>query len=106
MYFNDYQDHARKFAIYPREQGAAYTVLGLCSEAGEVADKVKKALRDGWSPQYLREEIKKELGDVLWYVSQVAHEFDLKLDVVATDNIEKLISRQMRNKLQGSGDVR
>jgi NTP pyrophosphatase (non-canonical NTP hydrolase) len=106
MYINDYQTEARKFAIYPAERGPVYTVLGLVSECGEVADKVKKAMRDNWHDSQLREEVKKELGDVLWYVAMVAHEFDLKLDVVATDNIEKLHSRAMRGKLTGSGDSR
>lgn len=106
MYLNDYQAHAKEYAIYPKENGVHYTMHGLTSEVGEVADKVKKSMRDGWPALMLREEVKKELGDVLWYVAMMAHEFDLKLMDVAVGNIAKLNDRKIRSKLTGSGDNR
>ena len=85
-----------------------YPTLGLASEAGEVAGKVKKIMRDdsGVVSDEKREDIKSELGDVLWYVSQCATEFGLSLDDIAQANIEKLFSRKDRGVLGGSGDGR
>ena len=106
MYLNDYQKHALEYAIYPRENAIHYTMHGLTSEVGEVADKVKKSMRDGWAPLMLREEVKKELGDVLWYVAAMAREFDLNLMDIAVGNIAKLNDRKLRGKITGSGDGR
>ncbi len=109
MTFEEYQKTSRETAIYPDlDSNFIYPTLGLVGEAGEVAEKVKKILRDdgGEVSEEKRQELKKELGDVLWYLAQVATEMKLPLEEVATHNIEKLISRQQRNQLHGSGDDR
>ena len=80
-------------------------LLGLCGEAGEVAEKVKKNIRDGASPTF-KEDMKKELGDVLWYISALARDLDIDLDTIAQMNLQKLKDRQERNQIQGSGDNR
>ena len=87
---------------------STYPALGLCGEAGEAAEKVKKALRDdgGVLTDERRAALAGELGDVLWYVAQLATEAGLDLDTLAEDNLAKLLSRQERNVLQGSGDTR
>ncbi len=109
MDFKEYQKFSRETAIYPNVgQNFIYPVLGLVGEAGEVAEKVKKVLRDdgGVVSETKRAEIQKELGDVLWYLAQIATELNLSLDDVATSNIDKLVSRQERGVLSGSGDNR
>ncbi len=85
-----------------------YPVMGLANEAGEVAGKVKKIFRDhgGTLSDAHIEDISKELGDVLWYVSQVAAEINVPLSRIASENIEKLQSRKARGTLKGSGDNR
>jgi NTP pyrophosphatase (non-canonical NTP hydrolase) len=85
-----------------------YPTLGLSGEAGEVAEKIKKVIRDkeGKIDNETREMIRKELGDVMWYVAQLATELDLTLDEIASANIEKLASRLERGKIGGSGDDR
>jgi len=107
MEFNQYQEAARETAIYPSEQGLIYTALGLTGEAGEVAEKVKKMIRDGieLDPKY-QGKIARELGDVLWYVANLAHEIGVTLDTVAKANLNKLSSRKDRNALKGEGDDR
>jgi NTP pyrophosphatase (non-canonical NTP hydrolase) len=106
--FADYQRHARETAEYPREAWLAYPALGLAGEAGEVAEHAKKAIRDdgGTVSDERRAAMAKELGDVLWYVSQLASELGLELEDVAAGNLEKLRSRQRRGVLSGSGDDR
>lgn len=93
-------------AIYPQVGGFGYVypALKLAGEAGEVAEKIGKSFRDGHELD--REEVKKELGDVLWYVAALAKEFDLTLDEVMAANIDKLADRQVRGVLHGSGDNR
>jgi NTP pyrophosphatase (non-canonical NTP hydrolase) len=109
MELSTYQRRSRDTAVYP-DAGAnlVYPALGLCGESGEVAEKVKKAIRDdgGVLTAERREALAAELGDVLWYVAQVATEADLDLAEVAAANLEKLASRQRRQVLQGSGDAR
>lgn len=109
MDLNDYQLQARTTARYP-DVGAnpIYPTLGLCGEAGEVADKVKKVLRDrgGVFEPLVVEDLALELGDVLWYVSQLASELGLELDDVAQANLAKLEGRARRQTLGGSGDHR
>ena len=85
-----------------------YPALGLCGEAGEAAEKVKKAIRDdaGELTPERREALAAELGDVLWYVAQLATEAGLDLDQLARSNLDKLLSRRDRAVLQGSGDFR
>lgn len=106
MNFKEYQKRANATAIYDSKFSILYPTLGLTGEAGEVADKVKKIIRDGKSVVNERVEIAKELGDVLWYLAAVARDIGVSLDDVAMMNIEKLESRKERGTLQGNGDNR
>lgn len=109
MEFNEYQKQSRTTAKYPHVgNNFIYPTLGLAGESGEVAEKIKKIIRDdgGSVSAEKREEIAKELGDVLWYVAQIAAELGLSLENVAQGNLEKLSSRAARMKLGGSGDNR
>lgn len=109
MDFKEYQEKSRKTAVYPnRDNNFVYPTIGLSGEVGEVSEKVKKIIRDdeGAVSEEKKSEIEKELGDVLWYVSQLASEFGLSLDSIAERNIKKLFSRLERGKIQGSGDNR
>jgi len=119
---DNYQQDTGLTAIYPHsgsgnEDAANYCILGLIGEAGEIANKFKKLYRD--APNFathpaeyydfyakLREDLFKELGDGLWYTSQLATELGATLGSVAADNIRKLNSRKERGKLHGSGDER
>lgn len=96
-------------AIYPAQgHNYSYPALGLVGEAGEVAEKIKKIIRDqdGELTDMNREEIAKELGDVLWYIAILSDEMGVTLDKVAEMNIYKLTSRKKRGVLSGSGDNR
>lgn len=109
MEFNEYQKKARKTAMYPNlGSNFVYPTLGLAGEAGEVAEKIKKVIRDGDGvvSEEKKEDLSKELGDVLWYVANLAQELGLDLEAIAQKNIEKLRSRQDRGKLKGDGDNR
>ena len=109
MAFLEYEEIFRKTAIYPDAgNNIYYPTLGLAGEAGEVAEKVKKVMRDhdGHISEDTREELKKELGDVLWYLNALCLELGTDLEVVARMNMDKLLSRLKRNVLQGSGDNR
>ena len=109
MEFNQYQEEARTSAIYPNKgNNFIYPTLGLAGEAGEVAEKIKKIIRDsdGIVSEEKKAELAKELGDVLWYISNLAEELGLKLEDVARGNIEKLRSRLERGKVHGNGDNR
>lgn len=108
MDLSEYQRESRRTAEYPREAWLAYPALGLAGEAGEVAEHAKKAIRDdsGKVSDERRAAMSKELGDVLWYIAQLATELDLDLDQIAKQNLEKLFSRQQRGVLSGSGDDR
>lgn len=108
MTLDEYQQHALETAIYPAEQRIVYPTLGLTGEAGEVADKVKKVIRDN-ALQFTddrRLEIAKELGDVMWYCATLAHDLGYTLDCIAQMNVDKLRSRKERHILHGSGDNR
>ncbi len=109
MNFDDYQIEARKTAIYPDIGfNLVYPVLGLNGEAGEVAEKIKKLLRDNSNEQTpeFREAIAKELGDVLWYTAAMCSELHISMSLVAANNIAKLTDRSIRDVLSGSGDDR
>ncbi|QQS60576.1 nucleoside triphosphate pyrophosphohydrolase family protein [Candidatus Falkowbacteria bacterium] len=109
MELNEYQAKAFATANYP-SIGASYVypALGLAGEAGEVVEKVKKIFRNhnGVVTDEYRDLIKKELGDVLWYMAVLSQEFDFKLEDVAKLNIEKLASRAKRGALHSDGDNR
>jgi NTP pyrophosphatase (non-canonical NTP hydrolase) len=109
MDLNAYQSAARQTASYPDVgRNPIYPTLGLTGEAGEVADKVKKVLRDqdGVFDESAREAIKLELGDVLWYIAQLSMELGYDLEDVAAANLAKLSSRAARGRISGSGDQR
>lgn len=121
MTVNEYQEAALATAVYPEQFRVIYPALGMNGEAGEVADKVKKVIRDTVLladdcgaddcgaivlPHDKRIELAKEIGDVLWYCATLAYDIGMKLDDVAQMNINKLKSRQERGKLSGSGDNR
>jgi NTP pyrophosphatase (non-canonical NTP hydrolase) len=106
MQLSAYQIAARKTAIYPEEAKVTYPALGLAGEVGEVCNKIKKVTRDGLSIDDIRSDLFKELGDVLWYLSALAHDLDISLENLAEQNLEKLQTRQERGTLQGSGDNR
>jgi NTP pyrophosphatase (non-canonical NTP hydrolase) len=110
MRFEEYQLLAGKTAIYPREgsEGILYTTLGLTNEAGEVAGKVKKVLRDndGLFTEELKAKIGDEVGDVLWYCAMLCQELGISLNIAALQNLEKLRSRNERGVLKGDGDKR
>jgi NTP pyrophosphatase (non-canonical NTP hydrolase) len=102
MDFDAYIYEARKTAIYPRNRSLEYLALGLASEAGEVAGKIKKWLREDDYDAYIADE----LGDVLWYMTMLGDELGYSLDEIMERNIAKLQDRQARDQLQGSGDER
>ena len=109
MNLDDYQKAALRTAA-PRDKKNEFfhLVLGLVGESGEIAEKVKKVIRDHDSDlsRVDVEDLKKELGDVMWYVAVLADYFDIRLSEVGEQNIEKLASRQERRVLGGSGDNR
>ena len=108
MELNKYQQEALVTAVYPEDKKVIYPALGLCGESGEVAEKVKKVIRDnnGELTEEKRLEIAKEIGDVLWYVATLSHDLGYELEDIALMNINKLRSRQKRDKINGSGDNR
>ena len=108
MDFTTYQQKSRETAIYKSELKLLYPALGLAGEAGEVCEKIKKIYRDkdGEMSSNDRLDIRKELGDVPWYISQIACDIDVTLASVATANLEKLRVRKENGTLGGSGDDR
>lgn len=107
--FNAYQEATTAIAVYPTlGHRIVYPALGLAGEAGEVAEKVKKLMRDhnGVLDDARREALAAELGDVLWYVAQVAEGAGLSLQDIAEGNLAKLHSRRDRGKISGDGDRR
>ncbi len=112
MTLDDYQRSARTTALYPQHARILYPALKLAGEAGEVAEKIGKLMRDeGYRPgddltEEQRLKLVKELGDVLWYVANLAADLEVGLDEVAAMNLEKLASRKERGVLGGSGDDR
>lgn len=124
--FDEYQQGAASTAIYPKRiiilpndwkegdpvpdpvPNVYYSALGASGETGEVANNIKKIMRDsgGVITDEVRGKVRKELGDELWYVSEQANVFGIKLSEIAQENLDKLRSRQERGVLQGSGDNR
>ena len=108
MKINEYQEKALATAIYGVGSQIIYPTLGLTGEAGEVAEKVKKALRDKngeFSDEY-KLEILKEVGDVLWYCNALCRDLGYTLEECMELNIQKLESRKQRNIISGNGDNR
>ena len=106
---SEYQRRSRATAIYPGlGESLAYPALGLCGEAGEAAELVKKALRDDAGRLTLerRAALEQELGDVLWYLAQLATEAGLDLGRIAAANLDKLATRAERGTLHGAGNER
>jgi NTP pyrophosphatase (non-canonical NTP hydrolase) len=109
MNFSEYQQRAMETAVYPGQgtiTGLEYTILGLVGEAGEIAQRLKKHMRDGGTEFTLQIDLQKELGDVLWYCAALASEIKNPLDIIAMTNLEKLQSRKERGTIKGSGDNR
>ena len=105
----EYQIRAAKTAIFPKEKALEYLTLGLAGEAGEIANKVKKLIRDGADREDYHAKLNAighELGDVLWYCAMLAKEVDMNLGRIMEDNLDKLADRKARNRLQGDGDNR
>lgn len=106
MYLNEYQHEAMGFRLESADE--AYALFGLVGEVGELFSFIAKTIRD--EPQMtngeVQEFVKKELGDILWFLSAVAYDHGLQLDDVAVANIQKLRSRAERGVIKGSGDER
>lgn len=106
--FDEYQKETNKTAIYPKDKAIEYLILGLASEAGEVAGKLKKVIRDngGVVDNAAKTTLADEVGDVLWYISQIALELEIPMSELAQMNVDKLASRKERGVIGGSGDKR
>ena len=106
--FNNYKEQAITTKIYPAGLAIPYVTLGLMGEAGEVAEKVKKVLRDknGIFDEETKLLLGKEIGDVLWYLAALTDELGMDFGQIAQNNIDKLQSRKDRGVLGGSGDIR
>jgi NTP pyrophosphatase (non-canonical NTP hydrolase) len=104
MNFYEYQEESRKTWIFDHNNDFMRSVLGICGEAGEIAEKVKKDLRGDY--KLTPPEICKELGDLLYYIARVADYYKLDLHTIAVANIKKLQSRKERGKIKGNGDNR
>jgi NTP pyrophosphatase (non-canonical NTP hydrolase) len=103
---NDFQELCTTTAIYPKDVGIEYCALGLVSEVGEVAGKMKKFLRGDFTIDVLIDGMYRELGDVLWYVAMLAEELDVPLDDLAADVLSKLQARKAAGTIKGDGDNR
>lgn len=101
MDFDRYQEQTRQTAVYPKENAIEYLALGLNGEAGEVAEKVKKQIRDDED-----KDIVSELGDVLWYLTRLTDELGVSMNELAEANLDKLLDRKDRGVIHGEGDDR
>jgi NTP pyrophosphatase (non-canonical NTP hydrolase) len=108
MEIKEYQEIIKKTAVYPKNKALEYCTMGLCGESGEVAEKMKKLFRDqnGKVTDQFKKDVKKELGDVIWYVTALSNELGFSLEEVLDANYEKLIKRRQTNTLHGNGDDR
>ncbi|MCI0619505.1 nucleoside triphosphate pyrophosphohydrolase family protein [Candidatus Wolfebacteria bacterium] len=108
MEFNEYQKKSQYELIAGNYPELMYTTLALTGEAGEIADKVKKIYRDegGIVSQEKRQDITREMGDLLWYMGRLAIHLGVSFDDVARENLEKLSKRTSRGTLSGAGDNR
>ena len=108
MDFDTYKKNAVKTAVYPKDFEIPYLALGIAGEVGEFCNKLKKVYRDceGTISREFVELSEDELGDVLWYLANLAEALGLRLESIATKNNKKLFSRLERGTLRGSGDSR
>jgi NTP pyrophosphatase (non-canonical NTP hydrolase) len=108
MQANDYQDWTKRTAIYPDKEALSYIILGLTNEAGEVAGKYKKCIRDdrGELTEERRKQLIDEAGDVCWYLARLAEHLGTTLEDMMQLNHDKLEDRLARNVIKGSGDKR
>ncbi len=108
MDFNKYQETAVETAIYPDTHRILYPALGMAGEAGEVANKVKKIIRDGPEnmPDDWKDQLASEIGDVLWYCAALANDLGMPLSLIAAQNRDKLLERKQKGTISGSGDKR
>lgn len=110
MTFDEYQQQALTTVLSTDDEfkDLLHWILGVNGEAGEIAEKIKKIIRDKHGELSVEDkaELAKEIGDVLWYLAVLAHQLGVSFDKIATQNIEKLQSRQQRGVLGGSGDNR
>lgn len=107
--FSEYQKRASTTAVYPNVgHNYIYPTLGLCGEAGEVAEKIKKVIRDnnGFVSNDATSDIVNEIGDIMWYIAQLCTELNISLEAVALNNLKKLAKRKDNGTLKGSGDNR
>jgi len=105
----EYQTKAAETAIFPKDKALEYLTLGLVGESGEIANKVKKLIRDGADVEGYNDklvQIANELGDVLWYCAMLANELDANMGRIMEGNLHKLADRKSRGVLGGSGDNR
>jgi len=109
MNFREYEKQSRKTAIYPMEYKVVYPMIGLSGEVGEVAEKIKKQIRDkksDFKDKEFKKKVSHEISDVLWYIANLAYDLEIDLQDCAEYSIKKLESRMKRNKLRGNGDER
>ena len=108
MTLNEYQDQALKTSIYPDDMSIIYQLIGLSGEVGELAEKIKKTIRDNNKhfDVLKRAELAIELGDVLWYVAAMASDIGYTIEDVGNINLTKTGDRNERGTLHGSGDYR
>ena len=110
MTFKEYDDFAKTTAIYPEDKKVIYSAFGLAGEVGEIMEKLKKIITAGGDIQNMdnanKEEMKKELGDVIWYMSALSRDLGFNLEDIAKKNLEKLSSRKERGVIHGEGDNR
>ena len=108
MKIDEYAEVAQETAIYPATHRILYPALGMAGEAGEVANKVKKIIRDGIEkqPDTWREDLASEIGDVLWYCAALAKDLNIPLSQIAAQNRDKLMARKEAGTIGGSGDKR
>jgi NTP pyrophosphatase (non-canonical NTP hydrolase) len=103
--FDWYQSKCSETVVFDEDVAVEYLTLGLASEAGEVAGKLKKKMRDG-EPYDFKDQMASELGDVFWYLAVLTDRMGLNLSDIAFDNLNKLYKRKINDTLQGSGDNR
>jgi NTP pyrophosphatase (non-canonical NTP hydrolase) len=111
MDLDQYQEVASNYAMFPSDTSLMYLTLGLCGESGEVAEKIKKYVRENGPlqntyPTHYKEALIRELGDVLWYLANLAKVLNVPLNDVARKNIEKIQKRLENNTIKGEGDDR